>query len=154
MKPALLATCFAILSVPALQAEGSELGPVAVPRPPIVSAAEWGSQPQPIPATRKHTPRYVTIHHAGVLWQAKVTPEAFVRDMQSWGQKEKGWPDLPYHFLIAPDGQIFEGRPLIYEPESNTKYPLVLLRQTQEGSRRKSFAGPILLKSPNPNIRI
>ena len=31
---------------------------------------------------------------------------------------------------------------------------LILLRQTQEGSRRKSFAGPILLKSPNPNIRI
>jgi hypothetical protein len=31
---------------------------------------------------------------------------------------------LPYHFLIAPDGRIFEGRSLDYEPESNTQYPL------------------------------
>src|SRR5207249_10377189 len=34
------------------------------------------------------------------------------------------WPDLPYHFLIAPDGRIFEGRPVEYEPESNTDYSL------------------------------
>jgi len=94
------------------------------PRPAIVSAAEWGSKPQPIPDSRKHTPKFVTIHHAGVLWTAKVSPDVFVRNMQSWGQGDKGWPDLPYHFLIAPDGRIFEGRPLIYEPESNTKYDL------------------------------
>lgn len=93
-------------------------------RPDIVSASEWGSKPQPIPESRKHTPKYVTIHHAGVLWTAKVTPDVFVRNMQAWGQKDKGWPDLPYHFLIAPDGRIFEGRPLDYEPESNTKYAL------------------------------
>ena len=96
----------------------------AAPRPAIVSAEEWGSKPQPIPDSRKHTPKYVTIHHAGVLWTAKVTPDVFVRNMQSWGQRDKGWPDLAYHFLIAPDGRIFEGRPLTYEPESNTKYAL------------------------------
>jgi N-acetyl-anhydromuramyl-L-alanine amidase AmpD len=53
--------------------------------------------------------------------------------MQSWGKRrpeiEKPphntyWPDLPYHFLIAPDGRIFEGRPVEYEPESNTNYSL------------------------------
>ncbi|AMV37810.1 peptidoglycan recognition family protein [Planctomyces sp. SH-PL62] len=96
----------------------------ASPRPEIVSASEWGSKPQPIPESRKHTPKYVTLHHAGVIWTAKVSPDVFVRNMQSWGQREKGWPDLPYHFLIAPDGRIFEGRPLGFEPESNTKYPL------------------------------
>jgi hypothetical protein len=44
--------------------------------------------------------------------------------MQIWGQTEKHWPDLPYHFLIAPDGRIFEGRPIEYEPDSNTNYSL------------------------------
>src|SRR6266513_83590 len=82
-----------------------------VQKPPIVSAKEWGSAPQPIPDSRKQTPQYVTIHHAGVLWEAKVPPATFVKNMQSWGQREKKWPDLPYHFLIAPDGTIFEGRP-------------------------------------------
>ena len=42
----------------------------------------------------------------------------------AWGQREKKWPDLAYHFLIAPDGRIFEGRDIAYEGETNTKYPL------------------------------
>ena len=95
-----------------------------VPKPAIVPAKEWGSNPQPIPDARKHTPKYITIHHAGVLWEGKTTPDKFVKNMQAWGQKEKNWPDLPYHFLIAPDGRIFEGRALEYEPDTNTKYEL------------------------------
>lgn len=93
-------------------------------KPTIITAKEWGSKPQPIPENRKHTPQFITIHHAGVEWKAKTTAQKFVSNMQAWGQKEKNWPDLPYHFLIAPDGSIFEGRSLEYEPESNTKYPL------------------------------
>ena len=96
----------------------------AVEKPPIVAATEWGSKPQPIDDSRKHTPQWITIHHAGEMWLAKKSPEQYVRDMQAWGQREKHWPDLPYHFLIAPDGRIFEGRPLIYQPDTNTKYQL------------------------------
>jgi hypothetical protein len=103
---------------------GNDTPALRVPRPTIVSSQEWGSTPLPIPDTRKHVPKYITIHHAGVLWEGKTTPDRFVKNMQAWGQKDKNWPDLPYHFLIAPDGRIFEGRPLVYEPESNTKYPL------------------------------
>jgi hypothetical protein len=44
--------------------------------------------------------------------------------LQSWGQREKGWPDVPYHWLIAPDGRILQGRDMGYEPESNTRYDL------------------------------
>jgi hypothetical protein len=105
-----------------------------VPKPPkIVTRLEWGSKPDPIPEGRKQTPRFITIHHAGVLWTNSKDPAQFVRDMQAWGKKrpqiekpprDTFWPDLPYHFLIAPDGRIFEGRPIEYEPESNTKYPL------------------------------
>jgi hypothetical protein len=99
----------------------------------VVTRDQWGSKPDPIPATRKHTPKWITIHHAGVLWTNTKDPAQFVRDMQSWGKRrpevEKPprntyWPDLPYHFLIAPDGRIFEGRPVEYEPESNTDYSL------------------------------
>ncbi len=117
MRTSLLLTCVLLV------AADSSTQP-AVPRPPIVSAKEWGSTPQPIPESRKQTPKWITIHHAGVLWEAKTTPDKFVKNMQVWGQKDKNWPDLPYHFLIAPDGRIFEGRPIEYEPESNTKYEL------------------------------
>jgi len=114
-------------------------GALADPPSPVskpanfVTREQWGSRPDPIPAARKHTPKWITIHHAGVLWTNSQDPAQFVRNMQSWGKKrpevEKPprntyWPDLPYHFLIAPDGRIFEGRPVEYEPESNTNYSL------------------------------
>lgn len=113
---------------------GNDANPAKVPRPAnFVARAEWGSKPDPIPQGRRHAPRWITIHHAGVLWTNSQDPAQFVRNMQSWGKRrpqiEKPprntyWPDLPYHFLIAPDGRIFEGRPVEFEPESNTAYPL------------------------------
>jgi hypothetical protein len=106
----------------------------SVPKPEqFVPREKWGSTPDPIPDSRRHTPKYVTLHHAGVLWTNSQEPEQFLRNMQAWGKRRPEieqpprntyWPDLAYHFLIAPDGRIFEGRPLEYEPESNTKYDL------------------------------
>jgi hypothetical protein len=95
-----------------------------VEKPPVVTPTEWGSEPQPIADSRRHTPGYITIHHAGVVQKSTTDPAKFVKNMQIWGQREKKWPDLAYHFLIAPDGRIFEGRDLAYEGETNTKYPL------------------------------
>jgi hypothetical protein len=118
-------------------------GCAAPKRPPIVSSQTWGSKPEPIPDSRKQTPQWITIHHAGVEWKGKVPPEVFVRNMQAWGQKEKHWPDLPYHFLIAPDGTIFEGRPIRYEPESNTKYLL-------QGNVGVEMMGNFEVQRPSP----
>lgn len=107
---------------------------VDVPRPPnFVTAEEWGSRPAPIPDDRRHTPRFVTLHHAGVLWTSDRDAVTFIRNMQAWGKRrpeveqpprDTFWPDLPYHFLVAPDGRVFEGRSMDYEPETNTKYDL------------------------------
>ncbi len=129
VKRLLLAAFAVLLALPALAAER-----IAVPRPPhFVTASEWGSKPDPIPDSRRHTPKYVTLHHAGVLWTTDRDPVTFIRNMQAWGKRrpeieppprDTFWADLPYHFLIAPNGRIFEGRPLEYEPESNTKYEL------------------------------
>src|SRR5688572_17554839 len=115
-----------LLAVLSLAAIGCASKPIAKPieKPQLVTRQQWGSQPQQIPDSRKHTPKYITIHHAGVVWKTGNDPAAFVKNMQSWGQRDKGWPDLPYHFLIAPDGRIFEARRLEYEPESNTRYDL------------------------------
>ena len=95
-----------------------------VAKPAMVTPAEWKSEPQPIPDSRKHTPKFVTIHHGGVDWKPGRDPVTFVKSLQQYGQKEKNWPDVPYHFMVAPDGRIFECRSMAYEPESNTKYDL------------------------------
>lgn len=96
-------------------------------KPKIILAKDWGSDPLPIPESRKHQPRFITLHHAGVEWKAGDDPLVKAQNLQSWGKKTvelggKDWPDLPYHFLIAPDGRILEGRPTEYEPETNTSY--------------------------------
>ncbi len=35
-----------------------------------------------------------------------------VRAIQSFHMDSRGWCDVGYHFLVAPDGTVFEGRPL------------------------------------------
>jgi len=99
----------------------------AIEKPATITAEQWGTDPLPIPEERRHTPRFITIHHAGVDWAAGSDPYEKTRNLQTWGKKSvedggKDWPDLPYHFLISPDGRIFEGRPVAYEPETNTNY--------------------------------
>ncbi len=99
----------------------------AVEKPATVTAEQWGSDPLPIPEERKHEPKFITIHHAGADWKAGSDPYEKIRNLQAWGKKSvedggKDWPDLPYHFLISPDGRVFEGRPVVYEPETNTNY--------------------------------
>lgn len=106
--------CFALVACAAS-------APVVEP-PPIVQAAEWSSTPQAMPDSRRHDPVRITIHHAGVRWNEGDDPASKLRSLQSWGQRDKGWPDVPYHFLVAPDGRVFEGRSLAYEGETNTEY--------------------------------
>ncbi len=36
--------------------------------------------------------------------------------------KERNWADIPYHFLIAPDGTIYEGRNVMTTGETATEY--------------------------------
>jgi hypothetical protein len=96
-----------------------------VEKPATISREAWGSDPLPIPDERRHEPKFITIHHAGVDWKEGSDPYEKVRNLQTWGKKTvadggKDWPDLPYHYLIAPDGTIFEGRPVEYEPENTT----------------------------------
>lgn len=100
----------------------------AAPEPAIVSPRDWGSRPGDMSATRRQTPAWITIHHAGEKWTAKSDAVKFLCDLQSWGQsppdppRKAVWPDLPYHYLIAPDGRIFGGRPVEYAGETNTRF--------------------------------
>jgi hypothetical protein len=97
---------------------------VSVAKPPMVTREEWGSNPDPIPDEARHDPDIVTLHHAGVLWKEGDEAKPKLTALQSWGKSDKGWPDLPYHYLIAPDGTIYQGRPTTFQAETNTSYDL------------------------------
>src|SRR3954465_11686082 len=61
---------------------------VVVPQPEkLVPREEWGSKPDPIPESRKHVPKWITIHHAGELWTSDKDPVKYLQAMQAWGKK-------------------------------------------------------------------
>jgi hypothetical protein len=71
-----------------------------------------------------HKITMITLHHAGdpKPMTPQDDPVKNLRGLQSWGEKDKNWWDVPYHFIVALDGAIYEGRDWHYLGETNTKY--------------------------------
>jgi hypothetical protein len=87
----------------------------------IISRSEWNANaPRPY---KQHVPLRLTIHHEGTKFEAKDDAAKHIRNVQVWGMgKDRNWADIPYHFLIAPDGKIYEGRDVYTVGETNTEY--------------------------------
>jgi hypothetical protein len=90
-------------------------------RLPIASRAAWGADsPRPY---QQHNPLRITIHHEGTKLELKDDAAAKIKAIQKWGMgKDRNWTDIPYHFLIAPDGTIYEGRDPLTVGETATEY--------------------------------
>jgi hypothetical protein len=71
-----------------------------------------------------HEIRKVTLHHSGSPepLRREDDPVGKLRGLQAWGQSDRNWWDVPYHFLIDLDGRIYEGRDYRYMGETNTDY--------------------------------
>jgi hypothetical protein len=68
--------------------------------------------------------------------------------LQTWGKNEKNWWDIPYHFVIVPNGTIYEGRDYHFMGETNTKYnPWGHFLITCEGNYELQEATPEVMKS-------
>lgn len=98
----------------------------------VLRRSEWGAQKAVLPM-EQHTPKYITVHHTATAQLPERPLAKKLRDLQAFsigqdtlasGQVKEAWPDVPYHFYIASDGQIAEGRELKYRGSSNTSYDL------------------------------
>ena len=87
----------------------------------IVSRSEWGSIPKEHDS-QKHTIKYITIHHGGVIFTEDKSGAQYLIDLQSWSRSEKEWIDIPYHFAMDLEGVIYEARPVDYPGDTNTEY--------------------------------
>jgi len=87
----------------------------------IIPVEEWGGTPYEgeFPAQEI---KYVTLHHGGVEFARTEDPEEYLRNLQWWSRTEKGWIDIPYHYLIDLDGNIYAGRDIKYPGDTNTEY--------------------------------
>lgn len=94
-----------------------------VPKPRIITKAEWGASPTTAPM-QSQFPNRLTFHHEGTAKALKGTEDVpkLLRDLQKWGAEAKGWPDIPYHFMVDLNGNIYEARDALKRGDTNTTY--------------------------------
>ncbi len=92
-----------------------------VQKPDIISRDDWGSKAVS-GSLPEHEITHITIHHSGVEFSADKDAYQYMRNLQAFSQNDKNWMDIPYHFSIDLEGNIFENRPLQYPGDTNTEY--------------------------------
>lgn len=109
-----------------LGADRRALRDVPPPPPPILSRAEWGARPLDLQAPEEfgafdpQTNPAGVLAYPGDLREALNTivihhsayPGAGPAEIQSLHMDRRGFADVAYHFMIAADGTIYEGRDL------------------------------------------
>ena len=114
-----------VLALPALglALAGCADGPAASARqsPRIIPVAEWGGQPLAVPA-RPQRITHLTVHHQGELFNPGTDVPAYLRKLQTWSRQTRKWQDIPYHYVVAPDGLVYAARPPELAGETNTEY--------------------------------
>lgn len=99
-------------------------------RPRILSRSEWNAK-EAVGEMEEHSLRHITIHHTASPQKQGVSVEKKMQNLQTFSQsegrlasggKKPAWPDVPYHYYIAVDGQIAEGRDIKYVGDTNTDY--------------------------------
>jgi hypothetical protein len=98
--------------------------------PEIISRADWKAK-VPVGTVKEHIIRFITIHHTASPQKENVAIEKKMQSLQNFSQREDRlasgkskpvWFDIPYHYYIAVDGKIAEGREIKFVGDTNTEY--------------------------------
>ena len=102
---------------------GSENAAPRVPKPAVLSKADWGGQ-ESSGTMKSHFPVMLTLHHEGS--PKPLTPDhdpkVLLQNLQKWGWSARGWADIPYHFMVDLDGRIYECRDIMKAGDTATTY--------------------------------
>jgi hypothetical protein len=71
-----------------------------------------------------HRITHITLHHEGNAQPLRPEDDVpkMLRALQSWGASDRNWWDVPYHYLLGYNGEIYEGRDYHFMGETNTTY--------------------------------
>lgn len=82
--------------------------------PSIIPRCIWGAAPPPVPLELLSPPMsFLYIHHTAIPSKPCLnlqTCSQYMRAMQRFHQKDRGWYDIGYSFVVGSDGYIYEGR--------------------------------------------
>ncbi len=83
-------------------------GPVTLTAlPQIIQRDSWGATTPTAPIVRQ-MPRGIILHQIGADDVADAPP--FLRALAAYDTQVLGWDDLPFHFVIDRDGNVYAGR--------------------------------------------
>jgi uncharacterized lipoprotein YddW (UPF0748 family) len=90
-----------------------------------------------------HQLKKITLHHTGSAEPMLPGDDAVekIQALFSWSRESLNWWDLPYHYLIDPNGNVFEGRDLRYAGDVNGLYD-------PRGHLKIAFIGNYNLQKP------
>lgn len=88
----------------------------------IIPVSQWGGTPADSSGARTHTISRITLHHQGETFPRGKDPAQYLRDLQRWSRATKKWIDVPYHYAIDLDGNIYQGRDIAFAGDTNTAY--------------------------------
>lgn len=87
--------------------------------PRVEPRRNWNASPTRRNVKSMGTPTRITVHHTGgqdLEWSNSYWDAASqIKRIQTYHQREKGWADIGYHFIIDRAGRVWEGRPLRYQ---------------------------------------
>lgn len=95
--------------------------PTAIERK-IISVSQWGGTPADATKARLHTISRITLHHQGETFARGRDPQQYLRNLQSWSRNTRKWLDIPYHYVIDLDGNIYQARDIRFAGDTNTEY--------------------------------
>jgi hypothetical protein len=88
----------------------------------IMTVSQWGGTPAEESKARRHAVTRITLHHQGVAFPRGSDPVQYLRNLQNWSRDTQHWLDIPYHYVIDLDGNIYEGRDIRFAGDTHTEY--------------------------------
>jgi hypothetical protein len=76
----------------------------------VNARSEWGARASSCSSGIGNVYR-MAIHHTETPTNDSMSPQARLRQIQSYHMDVKGWCDIGYHYLVSRDGRIWDGRP-------------------------------------------
>jgi hypothetical protein len=74
------------------------------------------------PLWRGDKVKYVTVHHTATAPRAGFAPLQTIKSNQNYHMGDKNWGDVAYHFMVTPDGKIYEARSPKFASDSHGAY--------------------------------
>lgn len=75
----------------------------------VQSRRAWGAR-SPRCSLERQSPTKVTIHHTVGPIKDSLSPQARLRQIQSFHMYGNGWCDIGYNFIVSRDGRVWRGR--------------------------------------------